>query len=123
MGSYRSMGYAEGKSNPTPRSSIRMTTALLLIAHGSREEEANADLHHVVAALRTCGGYVRVEACFLELAEPTWEEAGARCAASGAGRVVVVPYFLSAGVHFRRDLALIRTMLADRFPWVAFRLA
>jgi sirohydrochlorin ferrochelatase len=97
-------------------------TALLLIAHGSRQEEANADLHHVAANLRARGQAI-VEASFLELAEPDIEEAGVRCIARGAERVILVPYFLSAGVHVRRDLSAARAKLAERFPAVEFRLA
>jgi sirohydrochlorin ferrochelatase len=98
-------------------------TALLLIAHGSRQEEANADLHHVVEAMRARGRYGVVEACFLELAEPTIDEGAARCIARGARRVLLVPYFLSAGVHVRHDLAEARDRLAAAYPRVAFRLA
>ena len=98
-----------------------MQTALLLIAHGSREAVANADLHHVADGLRRRGHPV-VEA-FLELAEPGIEEGGCRCVAQGATRVVLVPYFLSAGVHVRRDLSAARARLAERFPAVEFRLA
>jgi len=97
-------------------------TALLLIAHGSRQEEANADLHHVVAEMRARGAAI-VEASFLELAEPSIEEAGRRCVAQGAERVILVPYFLSAGVHVRRDLTEARTKLAEQFPAIDFRLA
>ncbi len=100
-----------------------MRTALLLIAHGSRQDEANADLHHVVAALRRRGEYAVVEASFLELAEPGIDAAAARCVAVGAGRVVLLPYFLSAGVHVRRDLAVACRRLAERYPDVGFRLA
>jgi sirohydrochlorin ferrochelatase len=97
-------------------------TALLLIAHGSREAEANADLYHVVDGLRR-RGFGLVEASFLELAEPGIEEGGGRCVAQGAERVILVPYFLSAGVHVRRDLTAARDRLAARHPAVEFRLA
>jgi sirohydrochlorin ferrochelatase len=97
-------------------------TALLLIAHGSRQEEANADLYHVVAEMHA-RGYALVEASFLELAEPGIEAGGARCVAEGAERVILLPYFLSAGVHVRRDLTEARAKLAERFPAVEFRLA
>jgi sirohydrochlorin ferrochelatase len=100
-----------------------MLTALLLIAHGSREPEANADLHHVVAALRGRGEWPIVEACYLELAEPDIDSAVENGIARGAGRIVLVPYFLSAGVHVRRDLAQARERLSQRFPHVEFRLA
>jgi sirohydrochlorin ferrochelatase len=100
-----------------------MTIALLLIAHGSRQEEANADLQYVAAELRRQGEYAVVEPAFLELAEPTIEQAGQRCVEQGVGQVILLPYFLSAGVHVRRDLQEHRQRLADRFPDVKFRLA
>ncbi len=99
-----------------------METALLLVAHGSRHAEANADLFHVAAAMERRGNAV-VEAAFLELAAPGIETGGARCVERGARRVVLLPYFLSAGVHVRRDLAAARDRLAARFPSVEFRLA
>jgi sirohydrochlorin ferrochelatase len=99
-----------------------MTTALLLIAHGSRQPEANADLEHLAQALRQRGHAIAV-ASFLELAEPSIEAGGARCVAAGARRVVLVPYFLSAGMHVRRDLTAARDRLAACFPDVEFRLA
>lgn len=100
-----------------------MQTALLLIAHGSREPEANADLYHVVAEMRRRGAYPIVEAAFLELAQPDGDEAGRRCVEQGAGSVVILPYFLSAGVHVRRDLTGIRERLSAAFPNVQFALA
>jgi sirohydrochlorin ferrochelatase len=96
-------------------------TALLLIAHGSRQPEANDDLYHVAAALRKRGNVV-VES-FLELADPDIDGGGRRCVEEGAGRVVLVPYFLSAGVHVQRDLSDARDRLARRYPHVEFRLA
>jgi sirohydrochlorin ferrochelatase len=98
-------------------------TALLLIAHGSREEEANADLRDIVAQVRKCGEYTVVEGAYLELTEPTIEEAAARCVAHGARQVILLPYFLSAGVHVRQDLTAIRQRLADNHSGVEFRLA
>jgi sirohydrochlorin ferrochelatase len=99
-----------------------MTTALLLIAHGSRHAEANDDLHHVAQGLRA-RGHAIVVASFLELAAPDVLSAGRQCVAMGAGRVVLLPYFLSAGVHVRRDLTAARDALAAEFPAVTFVLA
>jgi sirohydrochlorin ferrochelatase len=100
-----------------------MITALLLIAHGSRQDEANEDLLHVVEAMRRRGGFDLVEASFLELAAPTIEQVAADCVARGVGQVVLLPYFLSAGIHVRRDLTEIRDRLASRFSGVEFLLA
>jgi sirohydrochlorin ferrochelatase len=99
-----------------------MTTALLLIAHGSRNAEANDDLHHMVAELRRRGPYAIVEGCFLELAEPDIFRAGRSCVAQGADRVILLPYFLSPGVHVRRDLRDFRDKLAGELAPATFLL-
>lgn len=96
--------------------------ALLLIAHGSRHAAANDDLHHVAAELRRRDHAV-VVASFLELAEPSIDDGGRQCVERGASQVVLVPYFLSPGVHVRRDLTAARDRLAAAFPAVEFRLA
>jgi sirohydrochlorin ferrochelatase len=97
-------------------------TAILLIAHGSRQALANDDLHQLAARFVEKGDYPIVEPCFLELAEPDIATAGARCVAQRARRVLMVPYFLSAGVHLVRDLAEARDDLQRRHPDVEFRL-
>jgi sirohydrochlorin ferrochelatase len=101
---------------------MNSTTALLLVAHGSRHVEANADLEHVVRQLRW-RGYPLVVAAYLELAEPGIIAAADQCVELGAERVVLVPYFLSAGVHVRRDLAAARAELAGKYPHIEFLLA
>ncbi len=98
-------------------------TAVLLIAHGSRHAPANDDLHDLASRLAEGGGHPIIEPCFLELAEPDIPTGGGRCVARGAARVLMVPYFLSAGVHLLRDLTAAREDLARRYPAVEFRLA
>ncbi len=102
---------------------MRPRTGLLLIAHGSREEEANADLYHVLDNLKARGCYAIVQASFLELAEPDVETGAEMCVHSGATRVVMLPYFLSPGVHVRRDLTALCETLTARHPDVRFHLA
>ncbi len=98
------------------------TTAVLLIAHGSRRPEANADLFDLAGRLAATGEFPIVQASFLELAEPDIPGGGDLCVSEGARRVLLVPYFLSAGVHLRRDLTAARDALAERHPEVEFRL-
>jgi sirohydrochlorin ferrochelatase len=97
-------------------------TAILLIAHGSREQSANDDLTLLVKRLAAGGDHPIVEGCFLELAEPDLPAGGARCVALGATRVLMIPYFLSAGVHLRRDLTAARDELSRRHPGIEFHL-
>jgi sirohydrochlorin ferrochelatase len=97
-------------------------TAVLLIAHGSRRSDANQDLVELAQQLRMRSGYAIVEASYLELAEPTIEQGGRACVEQGARRVMLLPYFLSAGTHVTADLERIRAELAAAHPSVEFRL-
>lgn len=94
-------------------------TAVLLIAHGSRRAEANRDLAQLAKQL---GEYPIVEAAYLELAEPTIATGALQCVKQGAGRVLMLPYFLSAGTHVTADLERHRRELAAAHPDVEFRL-
>ena len=98
-------------------------TAVLLIAHGSRRPEANADLEYVADVLRGRGEFVHVRPAYLELCEPDIVAGGAKCVAVGARCVVLLPYFLSAGMHVTEDLTGARDELARRHPDVEFLLA
>jgi sirohydrochlorin ferrochelatase len=97
-------------------------TAVLLIAHGSRRQSANDDLHDLAVRLTAQGAYPIVEACFLELSEPDIPTGGHQCVSRGASRVLLIPYFLSAGVHLRRDLTAARDELSRLHPSVDFLL-
>ena len=97
--------------------------SILIIAHGSRRPEANADAENLAKEILRRGEYDDTQHAFLELASPTIEEGARSCVARGAKSVVMVPYFLSAGVHVREDLAAARDHLAAEFPNVRFTLA
>ncbi len=69
------------------------------------------------------GRHALVAPAFLELAEPTIEQAVHGCIERGANRIVLLPYFLSAGVHVQRDLQLHRDRLAQAYPHAVVALA
>jgi len=97
--------------------------ALLLIAHGSRRTEANADLDFIADGIRQRGRYPIVQVSYLELAEPRIEAGAGLCVGQGATEVIMLPYFLSPGMHVVEDLTVIRNQLNQRFPTVKFVLA
>ena len=94
--------------------------AALLIAHGSRRAEANADLHELTALVKARGGFDVVEPAFLELADPDIPAAAAACVAAGATDVRMLPYFLSMGTHVAHDLEAFRAGFAANYPGVRF---
>lgn len=98
------------------------STAVILIAHGSRRPEANDDVRQLAQELTALDEYALVEVAYLELAAPAIPEAAATCVARGARRVLLMPYFLSAGTHVVDDLRTLRIELAGSHPGITFEL-
>ncbi|HBN75714.1 MAG TPA: cobalamin biosynthesis protein CbiX [Planctomycetaceae bacterium] len=95
-------------------------TAILLIAHGSRRQQANDDLFKLAEMVRKARPDSVVESSFLELTEPTIPQGVEKCVASGAKRVLMFPYFLSAGIHVVEDLEEFRESFTEKWPDVEF---
>ena len=95
---------------------------VLLIAHGSRNPRANGDLFELVERFRG-RGFPISEGSFLELAKPDVLEGGKNCVAHGAKVVILLPYFLSAGIHVVEDLIELKGQLKELYPSVDFHLA
>jgi sirohydrochlorin ferrochelatase len=94
---------------------------LLLIAHGSRNPEANEDL--VLLGRQMEGGeFPVVEPSYLELAQPSIEDGAKKCISRGATDITMVPYFLSAGVHVKTDLQEALENLGKEYPHARFKL-
>ena len=93
-----------------------MTTAILLIGHGSRVPEANNALHAVAAMVREQSGYDIVEVCFREQHAPNIQKGIDACVARGATRLLFYPYFLFSGAHVLEDLPEEMEEAARRYP-------
>jgi len=94
----------------------------LLIAHGSRQPTANQEVQALAARLDAEGVAERVEACFLELAEPDLCVASAALVGAGAHEIRVLPLFLNQGRHVGRDLPALVEVARRQFPEVRFSL-
>jgi len=77
---------------------------LIVFGHGSSIESANQAVRDVASAMALSGNYSLVETAFLEGGKPDLAEAGRNLVARGATRLVVLPYFLTLGLHLQRDL-------------------
>jgi sirohydrochlorin ferrochelatase len=75
-----------------------------VFAHGSKLESANDGVRAIASEMAQQGGYEAVETAFLEAGKPDLR--GAVDILIGAGRVhiIVIPYFLTLGMHLKRDL-------------------
>lgn len=94
----------------------RIKTGILLFAHGSRVEEANCGVHDLARKVQESGGISYVRAAFLEMAQPDLSTAIAEAVLAGHERIVVIPYFLTLGVHMRRDLPELLARQKQLYP-------
>ena len=93
---------------------------LLLVDHGSRRAEANAQLDDMAARVRRVRPDALVTAAHMEIAAPTIADGFAVLVQQGATRVMVLPYFLSDGRHLSADIPTLAAAAAAEHPGVTF---
>jgi sirohydrochlorin cobaltochelatase len=97
-------------------------TGLLLFAHGARDPQWARPFEAVAQACRAQRGTDKVALAFLEFMVPDMVAAGAALAAAGCTAVDVVPLFLGAGGHVRKDIPVLLARLREAHPGVRWAL-
>lgn len=98
----------------------RSNVGIVVVDHGSRRAESNELLLDVVAMFREQSGYDIVEPAHMEIAEPTIQNAFDRCVERGATLVVIHPYFLAPGRHWKDDIPNLAAEAAKRHPQIEY---
>ena len=116
-------------SPTTPPMNDPQTTAradanlgLLLFAHGARDPQWAQPFEAVAALCTASRGPGRVALAFLEFMTPGLVAGGTQLVAQGCTAVDVLPLFLGAGGHVRKDIPVLLAQLAAAHPQVPFRL-
>lgn len=94
---------------------VYVKTAIIVFAHGSSVESANEAVRAVTRQIASTGGFTLTDTAFLEMAQPDLPAAVESMRLAGAERIIVVPYFLTLGIHLRRDLPRIVEELSGRY--------
>ena len=97
-------------------------TAVVLVGRGATDPDANAEVAKLARLLLEGRGIGTVETAYVSLAEPSVAQGLERARRLGYGRVVVLPYFLFAGVLPDRIVAQ-ATAWAAEHPEVDVRTA
>lgn len=90
--------------------------AVILFAHGSAVEEANAGVRELARRIQEADSYGYVRASFLGPGQPELGAAIADAMEAGFQRVVVIPFFLTLGKHLRRDLPRLVAAEKQKYP-------
>ncbi len=97
--------------------------ALILFSHGSLLCGAGEALDAHAERLRASGAWPVVAVGYMNYSEPTFAEAVALCAARGATRIVVLPFFLVPGYFVSKTLPdQLRAVQSD-YPSLEFVVA
>ena len=88
--------------------------AIVIVDHGSRRDEANEMLLQFVQLFEARASFGIVESAHMELSEPSIATAINRCVERGAEHIVVAPYFLAPGNHWRKDIPQLVAEAASR---------
>ena len=95
---------------------------VLLFAHGARDPRWAAPFEAVAQRMRAAAPTLLVANAYLEFMSPNLSEAGAGLADAGCSTVDVIPLFLGAGGHVRKDLPDAVARLITEHPQVTWRL-
>jgi sirohydrochlorin ferrochelatase len=98
-----------------------MKTAVIILGHGSRGYGNDAQVKRIAAAIRESMNCDIVEYAYLQYVQPTPEEAVERCVQQGAKKIVIVPYFMQAGVHVTRDIPALLEKAKQKHPTLDIR--
>jgi sirohydrochlorin ferrochelatase len=93
-------------------------TALLAVAHGSRDRRADRVLRDLLAGVRAARPGLVAELGYLEHSEPHVRTVLDDLAAVGVSRIIAVPLLLTTAYHARVDLPAVLAMFRDTHPVV-----
>ena len=91
-------------------------TGILLFAHGSPVEEANRGVRSLAASIAAAGPYTYVRAAFLDGGAPDLLGGVREAAGAGLQRLIIIPYFLTDGLHLKRDLPRLIAAAQENYP-------
>ena len=97
------------------------TKAIVLFGHGARDARWREPFDRLAILWKAQHPNTLVELAFLELMQPSLEEAIAAHGAAGATEVIVVPVFFGQGGHLRNDFPVQLAACGEKFPAINLR--
>lgn len=96
--------------------------AILYIGHGTRSKKGAVEIRAFIERVKTRIDVPIQELCFLELTEPLIEEGFKTCVEKGATEINVVPLFLLAAGHIKRDIPEALSTWIAKYPTIPVKI-
>jgi sirohydrochlorin cobaltochelatase len=92
--------------------------AIILFGHGARDPRWREPFDRLATLWSAQHAGTPVELAFLEMMQPSLDEAVAALSAQGATQITVVPVFFGQGGHLRNDFPVLLDSCRGKFPQV-----
>ena len=92
--------------------------AIILFGHGARDARWREPFDCLAALWKAQHPEVLVQLAFLEMMEPSLQEAVASLGALGSQQITVVPVFFGQGGHLRNDFPVLLEQCRAQFPQI-----
>ena len=92
--------------------------AIILFGHGARDIRWREPFDTLVSLWRTQHAAIPVELAFLEMMQPSLEEAVKSLSLQGVTQITVVPVFFGQGGHLRNDFPVLLKECQAKFPQI-----
>ncbi len=93
-----------------------MRTAIIILFHGSRAEGAGETPERIATEVGRRGKFGVVTTAFLQHGKPGLMEAVQACVRQGAGKIIIVPFFLQLGMHVTADIPVLMDKVKMQYP-------
>ncbi len=95
-------------------------TAVILLAHGTKELEASIPVHQYAQALARKSG-IQVEPCMREFIEPSVPAVVQKLVSQGMDQIVIIPFFLFNSAHVTQDIVKDLDREKAKYPHLDFK--
>ena len=92
--------------------------AIILFGHGARDVRWREPFDRLASLWKDQHPDTLAELAFLEMMQPSLEEAVATLESKGATKITIVPVFFGQGGHLRNDFPLLLKECQQKFPGI-----
>jgi sirohydrochlorin cobaltochelatase len=95
---------------------MKYMKAIILFGHGARDSRWREPFDRLAQLWQAQHPNTPVELAFLEMMQPSLQEAVSSLSAKGATQITIVPVFFGQGGHLRNDFPVLLEVCQKQYP-------
>ena len=97
---------------------MKYMKAIILFGHGARDSRWREPFDRLAQLWQAQHPNTPVELAFLEMMQPSLEEAVSSLSVKGATQITIVPVFFGQGGHLRNDFPVLLEVCQKQYPTI-----